>query len=103
MIKIDFLKKKKVFVKTNTQPNPNVYWMAIFYLGFILTVAAFIFGFYLFVKVNQEEALPPLEKNEQLDKISKSRIDKVLEYFKEREKVSTQIINSPSPVVDPSF
>ena len=78
MVKIDFLKKKKVFVKNNRQPNPNIYWMIIFYVGFFLTLTVLIFSFFLFIRINKEEELPPLKENKQLEKISKTRIDKTL-------------------------
>lgn len=103
MIKIDFLKKKKVFKKNNIQPNPNIYWMVIFFMGFFFTISVFIFTFYLFKKINKEEALPILKENKQLEKISKNRIDKVLEIFTKREEASNKILNSTSDVVDPSL
>ena len=103
MIKIDFLKKKKVFVKNKRQPNANMYWAVIFYSGFVLTVAVFIFGFVLFQKVNQEEAVSLEKDMRQLEKIHKARIDKRLEVFREREKISNQIFNSSNTIVDPSL
>lgn len=103
MINLDFLKKKKTFVKHSVQPDPNRYWILIFCLGTILTLASFAFGFYLFTAINTEEAAPNLSGTEQLEKISKARIDKVLEIFSEKEKASNKILNSKSPVVDPSL
>lgn len=106
MIKINllkFLKKKKKFVKNNTQPNPNLYWVIIFSLGLILMIISLIFSFYLFVKINKEEVLPPLDESEQLEKISKQRIDKILEIFIERKETSNRIQKLPSSVVDPSI
>ena len=103
MIKIDFLKKKKVFKKNNIQPNPNTYWMAVFYISLVLMALSFIFGLYLFLKINREEAPLPFDADERLTKIGKERIDKSLEVFQDREDISNLIINSPAPVVDPSL
>ncbi len=103
MIKIDFLKKKKVFKKNNIQPDPNIYWMGVFYMSLALIFLAFIFGFYLFVKINREESPLPFDGDERLMKISKDRIERSLQVFREREDASNTIINSPAPVVDPSL
>lgn len=103
MIKIDFLKRKKKFVKNNTQPDPNLYWIIIFNLGVILIILTLFFGFYFFVKINKEEVLFPLNENKQLEKISKKRINKILDIFNERREISNKIQNSSAPVVDPSL
>ena len=102
-MKIDFLKRKKTFRKNKIQPNPNFYWTIIFSIAIILMVLAFIFSFYLFVKINKEETLIPLNMNKQLEKISKERIDTALEIFIKRSETSKKIRNSSSPVVDPSL
>ncbi len=102
-IKTDFLKRKKIFRKTKTRPNPNFYWAIIFSLTFVFTIIIFIFSFYFFVKINKEEIPPPLNKSNQLEKISKQRIDEVLEIFIKRNEISKKIQNSSAPVVDPSL
>ena len=78
-------------------------WMIIFYLGFILTVFAFAFGLYLFLKINKENISLPPSEDQRLSKISKTRVDKILEIFEQRKKASSAIINSRAPVVDPSL
>jgi outer membrane lipoprotein-sorting protein len=99
----NFLKRKKMFKKNNVQPNPNIYWMVIFYTGFFLTILSFTLGFYSFSKINKEESLTPAVDNTELQKISKKRIDKVLNVFEVRKEASNQIINFSAPVVDPSL
>ena len=103
MIKINFFKKKKKFVKNNIQPNSNLYWIVIFNFGMILVIISLFFGIYFFIKINKEEILLPLNENKQLDKISKERIDKILEIFNERKEASSKIQNFPASVGDPSF
>lgn len=103
MLKIDFLKRKKIFIKNNIEPNSNMYWMIIFYVGFVLIIVSFIFGFYLFATVNKEEVLPSPMENRELEKISKQRIDKMLKLFTGKQEATDRILNSPTSSVDPSL
>lgn len=103
MIKIDFLKKKKVFIKDNVQPNPEPYWMGIFFLGFVFTIVAFIFGLFVFQNINKDEEVNSPINNKQLQKISKKRLDNTLSVFSDRQKVVNDIIKSSAGVVDPSL
>ena len=100
---MNFFKRKKIFKKSNTQPNPNLYWMIIFNSGLFLIIISFFFGFFFFVKINKEEIIPSLSENKQLEKISKERIEKVLDIFVERRRISNNIQNSSTSVVDPSL
>jgi len=54
------------------------------------------------MKINDASVLSVPGASEQ-ETIKKERIDKILEYFSEREKKSIEIINSPSPIIDPSL
>ena len=101
-MEIKFLKKKKKFRKGGLGIKPDLYWRYILYITFVLIFIFCIFGLYLFIKTSQEPILPIANVNGQ-DTIKKERINKVLEYFTEREKKSTEILNSPSPIVDPSL
>ncbi len=101
-MEIKFLKKKKKFRKGGTWIKPDLYWKYILSATFILILFAFAFGLYLFMEINKEPVSPVANISGQ-DMIKKERIDKVLEYFIEREKKSTEILNSPSPIVDPSL
>jgi len=100
---IKFFKKTKSFKKQNFIFNPNLYWglaiCVMFFAAFIFT----LFGYYLFKKVNKEPVLKESDIRGQMETIKKERIDKVLEYFSLREQRSSQIINSPSPIIDPSL
>jgi hypothetical protein len=100
---IKFFKLKKNFKKKDYQINSNIYWKIILNTVFILIIISFIYGFSVFMKVNKEYIPFNVNTNEQIEKDRKTRIDKVLEYFSEREKKSEIILNSPSPVVDPSI
>ncbi len=103
MFKIEFPKKNKNFIKHGTEPDPNFYWIIVFFTGFAFTVAAFVFGFYVFLKINKDEVLPPVVLSKQLEKVSKNRIDKILGIFKEREKNSSEISEDTFKVTDPSL
>lgn len=95
--------KKNNIKKENFQPNPNLYWKIILYTIFLLILISFAFGFYFFTRTNKE--MISLDENikKQSEIVQKDRIEKVLEYFSERENKSAIILNSASPVVDPSL
>ncbi|MEK7060148.1 MAG: hypothetical protein AAB970_00810 [Patescibacteria group bacterium] len=99
---LNFLKKKKKFKKGGLGIKPDLYWRYILYMTFILIFLSCAFGLYFFIKTNEKPIIPTVGVNGQ-DTIKKERFDKVLEYFSEREKKSLQILNSPSPIIDPSL
>lgn len=99
---IKFLKPKKVFKKGGIHINPNIYWGVCVCVGLVIVIASIIFGFYLFKATNKELIVATSNENTQVQIINKEKIDKVLEYFAEREKKSSQILTSPATVVDPS-
>jgi len=103
-MKIEILKMKKSFKKGGFHTNPNIGWEFILCIAFVIILASFIFGFYLFKKTNEEFIIPITDTNGgQVEMVKKERIKNVLEYFSEREKKSIEILNSPSPIVDPSL
>ena len=99
---IKIFKKKKKFVKRNLEKKLNFYWKSILYVTFILIFIFCVFGFYLFIKTNKELVLPINNVNEQ-DALKKESISIILDLFKDREKRSQEILNSSSPIVDPSL
>lgn len=102
-MRIEIFKNKEHPEKESFPKNPDFYWELMLFAAFIIIISSFIFGFYLFYKINRD----PLFKNENAGGnnigIEKERIDKALEYFSDREKKSVEIINSPSPLIDPSL
>jgi hypothetical protein len=103
-MKINFLKfkKEKVFKKENFDINVNFYWKILLYISLAFIVFAFVFGSYLFLTINKDFVLPDTQKSRQVEKINQIRIKNILNYFIDKETRSTIILNSPSPVVDPS-
>lgn len=101
-MKIKIFKTEKNFKKTNLFINPDTYWRFVLCLGFLLTLAAIFFGLYLFMVINQEPVLPTENTVSKATTVKKEKIDGVLQYFSERQKKSTRILNSPSPIPDPS-
>ena len=99
---IKFLKNKKKFRKGGLGIRPDLYWRYILYMTFTLILFSCVFGVYFFMKINKGPVLPVADTSEQ-EAIKKERFDKILEYFSEREKKSIEILNSPSPIVDPSL
>ena len=101
MIKI--FKTKKGYRKTERLINPTIYWKLVLFIGFLLVLASVLFGLYLFMIINQEFVAPQGNTTSGIETVSKERIDSVLKYFSDRDQKSTQIINSRSPITDPSL
>ena len=97
------LKRKKVFKKGGLSASPGFFWQFLLLIGFLIIAASCIFGAMLFLEVNKGSVFEVENVDEGKITISKDRIDKVLEYFREREKISSGIISSPSPVIGPSL
>ncbi|MFH1200948.1 MAG: hypothetical protein V1484_01300 [bacterium] len=102
-MKINSFKKENSFKKKDFTFHSNLYWRIILISTVIIILLSFLFGYRLFMKINQEPILPFTNEDGRLPIINKDRIEKVLNYFSEREKKSNQILNFPSPVVDPSL
>jgi len=100
-MQIKFSKPKNDFKKKGA-PNPDMYWKLIVCVTSLILFSSFVFGYYSFQEVNKEENITPSTDIEQQKKRTE-RLEKVLEYFGEREKKSEELLNSPSPVVDPSL
>ena len=101
-MEIKFLKKKRKLRKGGLGIKPDLYWKYLLYMTFILILLSCAFGLYLFIEINKE----PVSTVMNIDKkrmTEKERLTKVLEYFSERKKKSVEILNSPSPIVDPSL
>ncbi|MDD5721008.1 MAG: hypothetical protein PHT16_00980 [Candidatus Pacebacteria bacterium] len=103
MNKINLFKKEKSFKKKDLTFHSSLYWRIILFVAAIIILLSFIFGYRLFLQINQDPALPIGDNSGQLPLVNKDRIDKALNYFSERESKSTEILNSPAPIVDPSL
>jgi len=102
-MKIKLFKKENNFKKKNFQLNPNLYWKIAVGGAFVVILLSFFFGYRLFMRINQESVLPVANEGGQIPMVNKDRIEKVLNYFSEKEKKSIKILNSPAPFVDPSL
>ena len=100
-ININFLKKENSFKKKNFKFNSGLYWKIFISITFVAILFIFYFGYNLFTQINQETILPATSTRAPM--VNQDRITKVLDVFSARETKSNQIINSPSPVVDPSL
>ena len=104
-MQIKFFKKEKNFTKEEDSLwlHVNLYWGLAVLFVFAGSVFASWFGYHLFTKINEEPITPPENASSQIETVKKETIDKELQYFREREKKSAEIINFPSPIVDPSL
>jgi lipid-A-disaccharide synthase-like uncharacterized protein len=100
---IEFFKKRNNFKKKNFSLNPNLYWKLAVFGGLLMALLAFFFGYYLLNQINTEPVSLNTNNEGQAGMVDKVRLEKALNIFSEREKKSTDILNAPSPVVDPSL
>mgnify|MGYP001607318652 CR=1 FL=1 len=101
-MQIKLFTNKKSFKKGGVNANPNLFWMLLLLLAFILIIISFIFSFVLFEKISEEAFLENGIESKKIDTIKQERLDNVLKYFSDRETKSLNILNFPSPIVDPS-
>ncbi len=98
-----FKKQKNFRKKTDLFLSPEVYWRFFLGIEFLLTLTSLFFGWHLFRQVNKEFVLPSENVVSKIEMVKKARINKALEYFSAREKKSAEILNSHSPISDPSL
>ena len=101
-MKIKLFKKENNFKKKDFELNPNLYWKIVLFLALAAIFFSFSFGYYLFMKINNEDSSLSAGDIKQAPLLTRASLEKALNYFSEREKKSAEIINSPSPIVDPS-
>lgn len=102
-MKITLFKKQNNFKKKDFTFHLNFYWRIILLCAVVMIFLSFLFGYRLFVKISQKPILQFPNENGVAYVVNQDYILKALNYFSEREKKSNKILNSPSPVVDPSL
>jgi hypothetical protein len=102
-MKFNFFKRENSLKKKDFSFNANLYWKLVLSCTIVIIIFSFFFGHYLFVKINQEPTIPVANDGGQVPTVKEDDIAKVLNYFSDKEKKSTDILNSPAPVVDPSL
>ena len=102
-MKTKFFKIKKIFKKENFEINPDIYWRVVVIVFLLLTIASFVFAYNLFVQINDGDISSTQNNSEKVGNKEKGKIEDALNYFSEREKKSTEILNSSSSIVDPSL
>ena len=101
-MEIKFLKKKRKFRKGGLGIKPDLFWKYLLYMTFTLILLSCAFGLYLFIEVNKEP-IPTVMNVNKKEITEEERLTKALEYFSEREKKSIEILDFPSPIIDPSL
>lgn len=102
-MKIKFFKKENNFKKKNFAFSPNLCWKFAIGSAFVLILLSSFLSYRLFTQTNQEPVLSAMNESGQVPMVKKDRIEKVLNYFLERNQKSAKILNSPAPVIDPSL
>jgi hypothetical protein len=102
-MKIKFFKKENNFKKKNFAFSPSFCWKFAIGGAFIMILLSSFFGYRLFTQTNQEPVLSVMNESGQVPTVKKNRIEKILNYFLEREQKSAKILNSRAPVIDPSL
>ncbi len=99
---LKIFKQKKAFKKHDVYLRPDLYWQLAIILVFVFGILSFAFGYYMFMKVNEE--IYTSNQGENIKKIvDKDRLTQALEYFENRKKKSFEILQTPPTVVDPAI
>jgi len=96
-------KTKKSFKKGGLHTNPDIYWGIFLCIAFLIVIISIVFGIYFFRKISKGLIPASVDDKKLEEVVIKGRIENALEYFSVREQKSTEILNSPSPVADPSI
>lgn len=97
------LRKDPRIKKAKIHINPEPYWQGILSVALSIAILGFAFGFYLFNKINGDFGILGEGDSTSVQTIRKDRLEEVLKYFAERKIKSNEVINNPSPIVDPSL
>ena len=102
---IKLLTKEKHFKKDKESLwlDISLYWKLTVCFMFLVFLLASFFGYYLFMQINKDFTSEQGSINSQVPTVKKESIDKVLQIFSTRAQKSNQILNSPTPVIDPSL
>ncbi len=101
-MQIKFFKKEKSFKKEDLKVNLNLYWQCAVGGAAVIILLSFLFGYSTFTGLN-DDTNTYAGVSDSVPTVSNDRIEKDLNYFSDRAQESTDIINSPSPVADPSL
>jgi len=99
---INISKSKKKFRKGGRHFSADFYWQVIFFTGLTVVLISIVWGGYLFMEMNKKFDISPEDVVSKSKPISKARLDQALKYFKSREQKMEEVLNAPSPVIDPS-
>ena len=96
------LKKEKKLNKVKSDVDVNSYWRLLIIVSLTLIIFAIAFGAYFFININKDFENPSIKTSVQMEKVKKERINNVLNYFVVKSQKTESILNSESPVIDPS-
>lgn len=102
-MKLDLFKKEKHFKKENYQINKNIYWNILLSVFFFLIIIIMIFGFVFFRKISIDANIKSEDNTKTNEENRKIKIDKVLNYFKDKETKSIETVSNSAGIVDPSL
>lgn len=101
-INFKFPKRKKKYTKEKISKKVGFFWsLALYFSGFVV-VLAFIFGYFLYSKVNEDSFISASAEAKSVEEY-KNRLDQALLFFSERAQKSGEIISSPIDFFDPSI
>lgn len=83
--------------------RPHFFWMLLLLMTSIIILISCIFGFFLFLRVNKEPAIPSSDSFGKVETVDRNKLSGILEYFSKREQKVSEILSAPVPLVDPSL
>ncbi len=102
-LELKFFKKQHKFKHEGVLISPRKHWNFILAVLAILIASSFVFGFYVFIQEGQEPASAGAGQNQYRHKINLDKLNKTLDVFAEKEKVSQDIISAVAEIPDPGL
>lgn len=101
-ISLHLPQKKKVYKKQNFSASLDLCWNAVLFAFFTVVIASFVFGFYMYIRVNKEPFYSP-HVSVELPEAEHAKLNRALSHFNELEAKSAEIKTAPAAMRDPSI
>ncbi len=99
----DLFKPKTHFQKGGIASSADFFWGGLLIVIFLVLAGFAVFCLLIFIGVTKQPIFEVATSNGKTQIINKDRVNAALSHFSDRAKKSTEIMDSPVPVVDPSL
>ena len=99
---MNIFKFEKKYKKKEHILNPRILWIMSLMVSFLIIIFSIMYGVIMLIDINKDFNPEGLQLMNETEKNREIRLEKAIEYFSNKKETTIRIINSNSPVVDPS-